>query len=97
MTWVPDTCTLPTAERPLRVAEFEELFTTGLIETARPHPRRLRLVLSAGPDHVRDLAERESRCCSFFTFTVTEDAGRVLLDIEVPEAHTGVLDALAAR
>ena len=25
--WAPDACTLPTAERPLRVAEFDDLFT----------------------------------------------------------------------
>jgi len=25
---VPDVCTLPTAERPLRLAEFDELFAT---------------------------------------------------------------------
>jgi hypothetical protein len=26
--WVPEACTLPTAERPVRRAEFDNLFTT---------------------------------------------------------------------
>jgi len=47
---------------------------------------------------VRDLAGRESQCCSFFTFTITADRpGHVVLDIEVPAAHVDVLDALTRR
>jgi hypothetical protein len=30
MTWVPDACTLPTEEVPLRVAEFDALFASTL-------------------------------------------------------------------
>ena len=26
--WVPEACTLPTVEQPVRVAEFDELFAT---------------------------------------------------------------------
>ena len=44
---------------------------------------------------VLDLAARESNCCSFFEFTVTPTAGDVVLDIEVPAEHTGVLDGLS--
>jgi hypothetical protein len=29
MTWAQEPCTLPTAERPLRVAEFDELFASA--------------------------------------------------------------------
>ena len=28
MAWVPEACTLPTVEQPVRVAEFDELFAT---------------------------------------------------------------------
>jgi len=28
--WVPDACTLPTAERPLRLAELDDLFATAV-------------------------------------------------------------------
>jgi hypothetical protein len=110
--WVPvDTCTLPTAQRPLRVAEFDELFASALrtVESSAPSAPRARLVL-AGDDmlvgRVQQLADAETCCCSFFTFTVTSldlaDAGvpgetLVALDIEVPTARADVLDALVQR
>jgi hypothetical protein len=92
-----DACTLPTAERPLRQAEFDALFATArLIE--RVDPRRLRVALTAPLATVTDLTARETECCSFFTFTATvPTAGEVLLEIEVTPAYTGVLDGLARR
>jgi hypothetical protein len=96
--WTPDACTLPTAERPLRVAEFDTLFA-AVRSLERPDPTRLRLILADAPGRaelVRDLAARESACCSFFTFRLT--AGDPLrLDISVPPAHVAVLAALATR
>lgn len=110
--WVPqDACTLPTADRPLRVAEFDDLFATAL-RAVHPHPSapQARLVL-AGDDtlleRVQQLAHAETSCCSFFTFTVTElqDAASdapmastcLALDIEVPLARADVLHALVAH
>ncbi|GAA1745067.1 hypothetical protein [Luedemannella helvata] len=99
--WVPDACTLPTAERPLRLAEFDELFTRAVRGGERLGARHLRVTLAGGPDlaeSVRDLAARETECCSFFDFTVTApEPGLVRLDIEVPAARIDVLDAWAAR
>lgn len=99
--WVPDACTLPTAEQPLRLAEFDALFTASVRGGERLTPKHLRVTLAGGEelaDAVRDLAERETQCCSFFTFTVgTPTAGVVRLDIEVPDGHVEVLDALQAR
>jgi hypothetical protein len=51
---------------------------------------------------VQRLADAETACCSFFTFTVTPLAGgtggtAVALAIEVPAAHADVLAALVAR
>lgn len=97
--WAPAACTLPTAQRPLRRAEFDELFAHGVAE--RLHPRQLRVTLAGGPDlaaTVRDLAARETECCSFFTFDVNVvPPGQVRLDIEVPAGQIAVLDALEAR
>ncbi len=94
-----DACTLPTAERPLRQAEFDALLANATAE--RLDDRHLRLTLTGGPalaESVRDLAARETECCSFFTFTVTTpQSGLVRLDIEVPAKHTDVLDAFEAR
>ncbi|MFE9743124.1 hypothetical protein [Streptomyces sp. NPDC006477] len=100
LAWVPQSCTLPTEERPLRVAEWDALFAERLTSLSRPGPLRLRLDLTAGPgieERVRDLVEREGGCCSFFSFTVTSGKDLIGLDIAVDPAHETVLDALAAR
>ncbi|WP_406164960.1 hypothetical protein [Streptomyces sp. NBC_00996] len=98
--WIPQSCTLPTTEQPLRVAEFDALFTERLAGSSRPDPLRLRLVLTGGPgveETVRDLVARESGCCSFFTFTVSPCTEQIDLDVEVDGAHERMLDALRER
>ena len=58
---VPGACTLPTAERPLRLAEFDDLFATALRGQQRLSPTRLRLRLDPVAEQAaRDLAVRES-------------------------------------
>jgi hypothetical protein len=97
-TWVPDSCTLPTRERPLRVAEFDEVLNRGVRTRHRPDPRRLRLTLDAEVEReLADLIRRESACCSFFTFTLTQGDGELTLDVEVSPGHEPVLDALTSR
>ncbi|MDG5801233.1 hypothetical protein P9869_00805 [Streptomyces ossamyceticus] len=101
-TWVPQSCTLPTTEQPLRIAEFDALFAERLAGSSRPERLRLELVLTGGErveETVRDLVARESGCCSFFTFTFTVSPGpeQIRLDIEVDGAHEAVLDALQER
>ncbi|TFV72624.1 hypothetical protein E4P40_20410 [Blastococcus sp. CT_GayMR20] len=96
---VPDACTLPTAEQPVRIAEFGDLFAAGLRRVDRAGPTHLVLAFDpsrVAADTVRDLAARESLCCSFFTFTVTEPPGELVLDVVVPQARVPVLDGLAA-
>ena len=98
--WVPSACTLPTAEQPLRVAEFDALFADAVRGVARPEHTRLRLELVFSPDNAAraaELAARENGCCSFFTFTVTIADGGLALEATVPAGHVGVLDALQAR
>jgi hypothetical protein len=110
--WVPvDACTLPSADQPLRLAEFDELFATSLrdIPVRPPGTEGARLLLAGDASlhaRVQQLADAESSCCSFFTFTVTtleaassqEDTETVVaLDVEVPAARTDVLDALVRR
>jgi hypothetical protein len=100
LAWEPEACTLPTAERPLRLAEFDTLFTglTGL-DRLGPTSVRMHLAGTVGLEgNVRDLTAREAECCSFFTFTTTPVTdSQVTLDIEVPAAHTAVLEGLADR
>ena len=70
---------------------------------------RARLVLTGGDDlaeRVQRLADAETACCSFFTFTLTPlatveldtaDSTVLALDIEVPVARADVLAALMQR
>ncbi|WP_020385181.1 hypothetical protein [Kribbella catacumbae] len=97
--WVPQACTLPTAEQPLRIAEFDDLFATSLHGLERVASTRLQLRLDARTEATtRDLTARETGCCSFFTFDYAPGAGgELLLDVSVPPAHVAVLDALAVR
>jgi hypothetical protein len=92
----PQACTLPEAERPARLAEFDALFR-AVIAHERLSERSLRLILDGTDDladQVRDLVSREADCCSFLSFAVADGpAGQVVLDIEVQEGYTGVLDA----
>ncbi|MER7455451.1 hypothetical protein [Micromonospora sp. NPDC126480] len=99
--WVPDACTLPTAERPLRLVEFDRFFHAALRGVDRLSPQHLRLRLvgtSQAEDEARDLTARESSCCSFFTFDLSRPGPDALtLDVRVPAAHVDVLDGLAGR
>ncbi|MFG2012683.1 hypothetical protein ACGFNF_26815 [Micromonospora sp. NPDC048868] len=96
--WVPDACTLPTAARPLRLAEFDRLFRDAVRDVTRLSARHLRLRLAGTAQTeqtVRDLTARESTCCSFFTFDLSRSGPDALtLDIRVPAAHVAVLDGL---
>jgi len=101
---VPEACTLPTAAQPLRATEFAELCGSAMSAQDRLSATHLRLTLVSSADlgtdqladTVRDLARRETECCSFFDFTVTPSADTVLLDIEVPAEQTAVLDGLSS-
>ena len=94
-----DACTMPTAVRPLRLAEFDALFGSAVRSVER-RGTQVRMYLSGDVglvEQVLDLTERESSCCSFFTFDVTGTHEDLVLDISVPLARRQILDALAER
>lgn len=95
-----EACTLPTVDRPLRIAQFDELFAASVRDVRRAEPSRLSLRLTATPEvasRTAELVAKETACCSFFSFTLTATAGALSLDIAVPAAHIAVLDAMAVR
>jgi thioredoxin len=100
LAWVPaEACTLPTAERPTRMAEFDELFASlrGM-QRREPGWLRLRLDDATGvEDRARDLTARESECCAFFEFDVHRESGEVVVDVRVPANRVVVLDGLTAQ
>lgn len=101
---VPDASTVPTARRPLRLGEFDALFTASVRSVEQVDPTHLRLHLPAEAGvavEVRDLTARASQCASFFAFTIAPtDAGgaeALTLDVGVHAQHVDVIDALAER
>jgi hypothetical protein len=99
-TWVPEACTLPTVDQPLRLAEFDELFGTAVLGVRRIEAARLHLDLRPEPAiaaRAAELAARETGCCSFFTFSLIIGSGTLTLDVQTPAAQIDVLDALGAR
>lgn len=89
----PEACTLPTVERPLRVAEFTDLFATASVTRISPTEATVMLPPDSLPT-ARDLAARETACCSFFTFTIGATQDHVTMTIEVPDRYADVLTAL---
>ena len=99
MTWVPESCTLPTVEQPLRVAEFDHLFTETLRGVECTRESVLRLVLEPEAEQrARELAAKESECCTFFTFAFARrEDGRVVMEVAASDAYRAVVAALAER
>lgn len=96
--WVAGSCTLPTVEQPLRLAEFDDVFRSALRRSTRTSRTRLDLAISPnGEATSRDLAAREASCCSFFRFTFEHVPDGLTMGIGVPDSHVEVLDALQAR
>ncbi|WP_102144598.1 hypothetical protein [Mycobacterium hubeiense] len=96
--WVPETCSLPSVEQPLRMAEFDQLFAESVLRSARTSATRLDLVLAKDSEaKAHDLAAREVACCSFFSFGFDSAGATVEMHIEVPQARTDVLDAITER
>lgn len=97
--WAPESCTLPTVEQPLRLAEFDKLFAQHLQAVTRVDRATVELMLAeeARAD-AAELTVRESECCSFFRFEFLPAEGDVVrLRITVPPAQIDVLDALSTR
>jgi hypothetical protein len=98
--WAPQSCSLPTAERPVRVVEFDQFFTDAVRGVRRRSPTWLSLDLEPDAEsaaRAAGLALRETECCSFFTFTLTVAGGALQMGVSVPDSYVEVLDALAAR
>lgn len=101
-TWVPvEACTLPTVDQPVRVAEFDALFAETLADVEQDSATQVRFVLADGANLVKraqGLADRETGCCSFFTFTITPiDADSLAMTVTVPTERAEVLAALVQR
>ncbi|RDI63669.1 hypothetical protein [Nocardia pseudobrasiliensis] len=96
--WAPDSCTLPTIAQPIRVAEFDQLFRSSARAVHRPGPVRLEVLMDPATEALaRELAGRESSCCSFFVFEFSSTAEGLVMSVGVPPVRTEVLDAFTDR
>ncbi|WP_433331975.1 hypothetical protein [Spirillospora sp. CA-294931] len=98
--WASEACTLPTAERPLREAEFDALFARAVTEVRTVAPGKVAMRLRADPEvagRAAELAARETECCSFFTFTLIATGGALTLEVAAADRHAEVVAALAER
>jgi hypothetical protein len=97
--WVAS-CTLPTVEQPLRLAEFDGLFVEGVTGVDQISPLHLRLQLRADPAVVAraaSLAVKETACCSFFAFDLSITQSSAAMTISTEPTHQTMLNALGAR
>lgn len=68
------------------------------VKPTRTSTTRLDLVVSLESEAIaRDLAERETGCCSFFRFDFDHVEDGLVMRIGVRKDHIDVLDALQAR
>lgn len=98
--WVKvSACTLPTVERPVRQAEFDELFKeVARVEEAYPDHIRLHLRRDAAViSRAASLAAKETGCCSFFSFDLRITKAEAVLSVVTDPGHEDVLTAFADR
>jgi hypothetical protein len=81
------------------VAEFDALFADALECVERLGDGRVRLLLKGTmEERARELAQRETGCCSFFTFTFAREGNDTLvMEVTAPGEHAAVVEAMAHR
>lgn len=90
-------CALDAGDFKTRVADIRALSSRSLLRSER---KPLSLHLTYGPEalhDVEDLVAKESECCSFLNFEVTQDAAGVHLDIIAPVEALPAADELFAH
>lgn len=96
----PAACTVPLAERPDRLEEWDQLFRRHVQSVRRGSTTQTDIQLQPEPAaaaEAADLAMREAGCCSFFDFTLHCAGNRLQLTIRVPDRYADVLAALSGR
>jgi hypothetical protein len=91
-------CTLE-ADRALdRLAQWQAI-AAGALSRTEVGTTTLHIELgdSVGLSELARLVEAEQRCCAFFSFTITTDAGGITLDVRAPEAATDIVASMFGR
>ena len=91
-------CGLDDAAREERAGDIQSLLAP-VLQSVERSDNGVRLVMSDRPglvDEVRALVAKEQQCCSFLSFDVADDAGRIVLDITGPAEAKETLDAFVS-
>ena len=92
----PIACSLGAADAAERGGEWRRQLATAVESIAR-QPGSARLLLRQDDSALLaavDLAEREMKCCGFFSFSVALAGSRRWLVVECPDAAEPILSAL---
>lgn len=89
-------CTLEPGDVRSQLGEWQEALRQDVDRSERVSPNRLELSLLPDADigSVITLAQRETACCAFFSFTIEIQADRLVLAVEVPNDAVEILDQL---
>jgi hypothetical protein len=95
---IPIACTLQPSDARSQLSEWQEMLRRVMDGSERVSSNRLELSLLPDADigSVVSLAQRETACCAFFSFTIEIEADRVLLVVEVPNEAVEILDLLSS-
>ncbi|MDO9485651.1 MAG: hypothetical protein Q7K25_06290 [Actinomycetota bacterium] len=96
--WASNSCSLPTAERHLRIEEFNAFFKDDVAGVSKRPQGEVHLTLRPGDavaQRAAQLAVRESTCCSFFTFHLIIGNATSEMFVSADAQHSSVLDDLA--
>jgi len=94
----PDTpiaCSLSADELPKRLAEIGAIGKDALMSVSPDGTLRFRAD-AATRDRLEAIIAAESRCCSFLSFDLSEDAGELALTIVAPDGAEPIATELAA-
>ena len=95
---IPIACTLSASDARSQLSEWQGILSHSVDNSERVSPNRLQLRFSADADieSVINLAQRESACCTFFSFSIEIATDHLLLIIEVPNEAVQILDQLTS-
>ncbi len=89
-------CNLDEQGAAQRNAEFADVVQRGLRHRKRT-PDRVWLTFERKEgleEDIRELVQRESQCCGFFSFDVAVGEGDIVVEVTAPAGKTAYLDAL---
>jgi len=96
---IPIACALEPGAARAQLGEWQDTIRQSVGSSVRVSSNRLELGLLPGTElePIVGLAQRESACCPFFTFSLEIDAEGLRLVVEVTDDAVEVLDQVVSR